>query len=538
MKRTHTTNLEKRIEDLKEDNRELQVALRTMKKDLEIREAELQLREQIYHAIPSAIIVIQEGRIMDVNGSATEQLGYEPKDLVGRSFLEIVDPGSRDRVREIHARRLARKNVPEQYEAELRSRNGSAFSCEVRVRKILLGGKRAFVVSLTPMDLRKEREENRVQAKKMEAVLTMASALASRFEGTCSAIQDQVRRLRREGVEEGTSRSRAVRELEAVSSDALRMTEHLKTIARKEGAIRRPERFDFRRVVKEAVTLGRSEWEKSAGTDPGRFHVKTYLRSGSHIRGSSEALRGVVAHLIRNALEAMPGGGDLYVTSEENEGAAHLFIMDSGVGVSETVRDRIFDPFFTTREGEASGLGLSVAYAVIRQHGGEIEVTSEKSQGTEIHISIPVAPPEEESGFQPNEGPRRPARILVMARTVPLRDLLSRILTFRGWEVLTAAGAAEGLGRLRGEAWGGVILEPAGRGLRRTAAVCRRIKALDPRLPVILIAENGAEGDLPASPSGQAQVDLVAHKPLHMERFQDQVLGLLRREGAVAARRP
>ena len=391
------------------------------------------------------------------------------------------------------------------------------------------------MVSLTPMGRRKEQEENRIQAKKMEAVLTMASALAVRFEEYCTEVLDQVRRLKGEAPAGDVSMGRVIRALEAISADALRMTGSLKTIARKEAAFPDARRFDFRAVVKEAIAMGRSDWERRSADDPGRFRVKTYLRSGSHILGDAEALRDVIARLIQNALEAMPGGGDLYVTSEENEGAAHLYIMDNGVGVSDTVRDRIFDPFFTTRQdGGAAGLGLSVAYAVIRQHGGEIEVTSETSQGTEIHISVPLAPPEQTVASQSPTVSRKPSRILVIGAASPLQDLFFRVFSSRGWEVAASESAAEALARLRGESWGMAILEHPGNGLKRSLSICRRIKALDPGLPVVLIVGNGAGDAAAGRPGEPGVVDLVARKPLHMERFQAQVQGLLAGVGTVA----
>jgi len=535
MKRPQAGTPEKRIEDLKAENLELRGEVRAMKTGLKDLGARLQRREEIYQAIPSIIVVIQNGRIMEVNRNAVEQLGWVLEDLLGRSFLDIVDPESRAMVRQIHARRLARKSVPEEYEADLVTKSGVAFPCEVRVRKILLGGKRAFVVSVTPMDRRKEREENRVQAKKLEAVQTMASALAARFEECGFAVREQVQRLRGEAPMDPDVTSGVIRALDAISSDALQTTGSLRMIARKEDAPPEGTPFDFRSVVKEAIALGRAEWESRIGSDPGCLQVKTYLRSGPCIRGSADEFRDVIVHLIRNALESMPRGGDLYVTSEESDGVAHLYIMDNGAGVTDRIRDRIFDPFFTTREDGAAGLGLSMAYAVIQRHGGEIEISSGKGQGTEIHVSIPVASEERSEETPPTRTAPRPPRILVIANTPSLRELLVRVFSFRGWEVIPAVSPAHGLDLLKKEAWAGVLLESVETGLGWSVSVCRRIKALDSSLPVILMAADGKEGE-PAAPTEDVHAfDLLVHKPLNMDRFQDQVQRLLFQAGAVRA---
>lgn len=519
MKRGHITELERQVEGLKAENRRIRDSLRTAGKELEVCRLGLQHREEIYHAVPSILVVIQDERITDINNSVTELFGYAPAELLGKPFLEIVAPAYRPQVREIHARRLARKAVPEQYEAALVSRDGRSVSCEVRVRKILLRGKRAFVVSLTPMDKRREREENRLRSKKMEAVLTMASALAVRFGRHCTALQERLGRLADAALGPQSPMGPELRALEVITQDALRTTDQLRTIARERMEPSEARAFDLRDVVKEAVALGQGTVEDEDGRGPPPFQVKTYLRSGARILGDPDALRDVIAHLVGNALEAMPGGGELYVTSEESAGQAHLTIMDNGRGVPEQVMDRIFDPFFTTRGGEASGLGLSVAYAVIRRHGGTIEVTSEMGQGTEIRVRIPVAEAEAETVGVRSGRTGRPGKVLVIAATRVLRDLLDRFFSAQGWHVVTASGVREGLGRLEREAYGGIILESLGRKDGREEILCRSIKNRHGDIPVVLIAGDGRREE----PSDPCSFDLVVHKPLFMDAFGTRV---------------
>ncbi len=513
MKREHITGLEKRLENLQSQKRQISEKLRTAKAELQTCRAMLQHRESVYHAAPSILFVIRDGRVVDVNNSVTEQLGYAPDELLGRDFLDIVGPGSRAQVHEVHARRLARKAVPEQYEAAIVSRDGDLLPYEVRVRKILLRGKRAFVVGLTPMAKRREREENRLRSKKMEAVLTMASALAGWFGRHCTDLQTRIQRLKEAAPKTGQGpMAPELRALEHIMDDALRTTHQLKMIAREDMEPTESRVFDLRNVVKEAVSLGNSASSSC--------RVKTYLRSGPRITGNPEELRDVIAHLVRNALEAMPEGGDLYVTSEESDGQAHLTIMDNGMGVPEQVMDRIFDPFFTTRGKEASGLGLSVAYAVIRRHGGEMEVTSERGEGTEIRVRIPVTPSESVPEKTPAVAPRRTEKVLVIAVTDIVRVLMDRCFSAQGWRVMTASSAREGLGRLQRGSYGGIVLEGLEDSGGGDAALAGLIKKRHGNVPVVLIAQNG-RGQERGDP---AAFDLIARKPLFMNTFTSQVL--------------
>lgn len=104
----------------------------------------------------------------------------------------------------------------------------------------------------------------------------------------------------------------------------------------------------------------------------------------------------VLINLIQNALQAMPGGGTLRINLSQVPGAVALAVQDTGIGIPPENLNRIFDPFFTTkREGEGTGLGLSVSYGIVSRHGGRIGVESKVGQGTTFTIMLPAsdAPP-------------------------------------------------------------------------------------------------------------------------------------------------
>jgi signal transduction histidine kinase len=112
------------------------------------------------------------------------------------------------------------------------------------------------------------------------------------------------------------------------------------------------------------------------------------------VRGDSEQLQQVFINLINNSLDAMPQGGELSFTTAVVNGEVQVKCRDSGVGISEEIKGRLFDPFFTTKlRGRGSGLGLTVAHQIIREHGGRITLTSEVGQGAEFQISLPLAEP-------------------------------------------------------------------------------------------------------------------------------------------------
>jgi len=105
--------------------------------------------------------------------------------------------------------------------------------------------------------------------------------------------------------------------------------------------------------------------------------------------GDSTELREVVTNLILNAVDAMPEGGTLSLKTEQDQSFVYLKVTDTGIGMSEEIKERVFEPFFTTKETKGTGLGMSVAHNIISRHDGEIHVKSSPGQGSTFTIKLP-----------------------------------------------------------------------------------------------------------------------------------------------------
>ncbi len=113
--------------------------------------------------------------------------------------------------------------------------------------------------------------------------------------------------------------------------------------------------------------------------------------------GDINQLQQCFLNLIFNAIDAMPDGGELTVTSrmDETAGKARFSIRDSGYGIPDNIKNNLFDPFFTTKEvGKSTGLGLSIVYGVVKNHRGTIKVDSREKEGTTFTLTFPVIPDE------------------------------------------------------------------------------------------------------------------------------------------------
>jgi signal transduction histidine kinase len=106
------------------------------------------------------------------------------------------------------------------------------------------------------------------------------------------------------------------------------------------------------------------------------------------VTADREMLRRAVLNLVLNAVDAMPRGGDLVITSYERHGGLELEIADSGPGLPETNLPRLFDPFFTTK-ATGTGLGLSIVHRIVEAHGGRVTAANCPEGGAAFTIELP-----------------------------------------------------------------------------------------------------------------------------------------------------
>jgi PAS domain S-box-containing protein len=173
----------------------------------------------------------------------------------------------------------------------------------------------------------------------------------------------------------------------------------------------------------------------------------------------------IVLNLAINARDAMPAGGTLSIDTmareiTEDEGSvrgvpagpyACFRVGDTGVGMSAEVRDRAFEPFFTTKpRGEGSGLGLATVYGIVSQSGGYTRIYSDEGVGTSISILLPAAKQDAtQDEFDGEADSRKPLlgteTILVVDDEEALREVTRRILTRKGYTVVTASSGAQAI---------------------------------------------------------------------------------------------
>jgi signal transduction histidine kinase len=234
---------------------------------------------------------------------------------------------------------------------------------------------------------------------------------------------------------------------------AARIVRHLLTFARKRHTTRTM--VDVNQVVRDTLSLRQHEQQAANIT------IVDALAAGiPQVFADPHQLQQVILNLIINAEQAMVsahGRGTLVARSwhELERDMVLLELADDGPGVPEDVLPRIFDPFFTTKEvGKGTGLGLTVVYAIMQEHGGRISVQSPPGSGAAFRLELPTAsvrarPQTSAKGAGADENVGAGAAVLVIEDEPALATAVAEGLTDAGFVVSRAADGEEGLARLR-----------------------------------------------------------------------------------------
>ncbi|MCJ7683679.1 MAG: PAS domain S-box protein, partial [Desulfobacteraceae bacterium] len=347
-----------------------------------LRESEEKYRLLVENAT-DAIFIAQDEVLKFANPKSEEMTGYSAEELAKIPFVDLIHPEDRDIVLERHLKRLKGEEIPSIYSFRILNRSGEELSVELNTVIINWEERPATLNFLRDITAQKVLEAQLQQAQKMESIGTLAGGVAHDFNNLLMAIQGRasIMLMKKDSSHPDFAHLRGI---EGHVESAADLTRQLLGFARGGKYEVRP--TDLNELIKKQNRMfGRTKKEIIIN---GKYEEN--LWSAEIDRGQIEQ---VLLNLYVNAWQAMPGGGDLYletenVTLDENyvkpfsiEPGRYvkISVTDTGVGMDNATRERIFEPFFTTKEvGGGTGLGLASAYGIIKNHGGFINVYSEK----------------------------------------------------------------------------------------------------------------------------------------------------------------
>ncbi len=273
---------------------------------------------------------------------------------------------------------------------------------------------------------------------------------------------------------------------------------------------------DLNQLAQEVLELTRPRWHNEAQLRQIRIDTELHLGGIKAVAGELAPLREVLMSLVLNAIDAMPGGGQLTLRTWSDAKDVHCTVSDTGSGMTDEVRQRAFEPFFTTKGPKSTGLGLSVTYGIVQRHNGRIDIETGLGRGTTVHIALPAVLP---ALRPPPPVPVALAdtaalRVLVVDDEPEVRGAVADLLGTAGYTIFEAAGGPEALAWLDAGQSVDLVLTDLGMPGMTGTDLARSVRGRWPSLRIGLMTG----WDETEAPVGEASsvVDFVIAKPFQL----------------------
>ncbi|NJD63515.1 MAG: PAS domain S-box protein [Deltaproteobacteria bacterium] len=403
----------------------------------------------------------RDGRLIYVNDQACRVLGYSREELLAMTIHEI-NPVFPAEVWPDYWEGLRRRKSYT-LESRHRAKDGRTIPVEVTVNYVEFDGMEINCASARDVSKRVAAQEKSrlleaqlLQVQKMEAIGILAGGVAHDFNNLLTGILGHANLIQFRA-EAGGEVSRSADAIQKAADRASRLTAQLLGFARKGKNL--IVNVDLHRIIDDVTTLLERSIDRNIRIRK-RFASETLP-----VVGDPTQLQQLLMNLVVNARDAMPEGGDLTLSTrtvvlQESYCAAHpgatpgryarIDVADTGVGIPETCLEKIFDPFFTTKEpGIGTGLGLSMVFGIVKNHGGSVEVESTPGAGSRFTIYLPLT--DGEAAVAEAASPRAATYesgrgwVLLIDDQETVRDVCSAMLSTLGYKVSTAADGREGV---------------------------------------------------------------------------------------------
>lgn len=357
-------------------------------------------KAQLYLNIAGVIIIAinKEGVVSLINKKGCAVLGYEEDEIIGKNWYDLCVPeGVREERKETFKKVMAgEQEEAEDYENIILTKSG-----EERIiawhNTTVVDEKGHFVGTLSSgedITERKQTEEELIQSEKMVSLGQLAASVVHEINNPLAGIMVYVKLLQKKFKENNIQVESTEKQLQKIEKELDRTTRiirNLLTFARQSEPSMKP--VEVNKIIDAALFLVGNQINLE------RIHLEKGLETDlPPVLADFDKIQQVLINIILNAIQAMPDGGILTITTSvtknvklggSQKDAVRIDIQDTGIGIPKENLSKLFTPFFTTKEkGKGVGLGLSVVHGIIGKHKGKIDVESEINVGTTFSIYL------------------------------------------------------------------------------------------------------------------------------------------------------
>jgi PAS domain S-box-containing protein len=440
-------------------------------------ESEARFRD-VFDTVGDGIIVadVSNRKLVMGNSAMGTMLGYSTGELL---TLTVDDIHPKDRVEAVVKvfESMVRGELDHAMEIPMQHKNGGVVLADVSARPTVISKKRCVVGVFRDATERLRRADEQLQVQKLESIRTLAAGIAHDFNNLLTGLIGNVS-LAQLQLDKGQGAWDLLDEAQRAATRGTSLTRQLLTFAK--GGVPVRTSTNVVQIVRGAAELAASGSNVQCQLD--------LPDESCMVTGDEGQLAQVFQNLVRNAVEAMPDGGvvAVQVSRQTSKRADEVCIevSDHGPGIAPEAIEKIFTPFFTTKD-KGSGLGLAVAFSIIQNHCGRIQVSSKLGSGTKFRVSLPACKGRDPDPSPSPDGLRVSGRVLIMDDEAMVVRIAERVLQNGGYQTQGAANgeaavAAYGAAFTGGQRFDVVILDltvPGGMGGREAAA---KILAVDP----------------------------------------------------------
>jgi PAS domain S-box-containing protein len=341
----------------------------------------------IINSATDAIVTINEDHIIiGYNKGAEQILGYTREEALGQDLKLIIPPPHKDAHQE-YVRRYVATRQPHVIGKHVRltalRRDGTEFPMSISFSLAEVRGNLYFTGIIRDMTETLEMENRLLQSERLAAVGNTVTHIAHEIKNPLLIIGGFARQL----LKATELDDKARRKLTIITEEVARlegMVAEMRDFVRPTAARKTPGQLAG--LVSQVLEFFQENFQEN--------HIQARRREEGPlppVNFDSQQIRQVLINLFKNAVEAMPRGGELTVTTRVKGPHAEVSITDSGEGMSPGVLANVFQPYYTTK-GKGTGLGLAICrYIVKEQHGGNLLVESAPGQGSTFTMQLPLS---------------------------------------------------------------------------------------------------------------------------------------------------
>ncbi|MBT2707049.1 ATP-binding protein [Bacillus sp. ISL-47] len=333
----------------------------------------------LLESMPVAVLIHKDFNILYANSDAVSMLGVEKKDqLIGRPIMDFIEPDYLSRFQERYRHIKTEKNLLNDTEYRIKRLDGKMRYVEVSSLYVDFEGNQAVLSIGTDISDKKEQTEKLLQKSEKTALLgQMAAGIAHEIRNPLTSIKGFVQLFK--------SSSQKEEYFDIVLSELDRINEivgEFLVLAKPTADIFSAQ--NIRILISEVITLSNTQSIMNNVQIFAEYDEELPL-----ILCEKNQLKQVFLNIIKNALEAMPAGGQIEIkVKKKTDGTVSIQFTDQGVGIPEDRISSLGEPFYTTKE-KGTGLGLMICYKIIENHNGRLTIDSEVGKGTKIEIVLP-----------------------------------------------------------------------------------------------------------------------------------------------------